>query len=429
MWMIMKIVGMPARSLLVAALLTGFASNLFAQTSTVSVPAVYSTTPMTRNADVTLAASILSSAAVDNGLAAWSSVFRAPRPSGRLARAAKVALFDIPVTTYFTGLNHEWGHQTSAHEFGVRSHLSLGSPWSSRQFRLESRSPMPEGELVTAVIHGGGLEASRRFKDRAEARMRRTPRIAPGHALATIIASMDMPIYVWHDLSPGRFSEVPSGKGDINTLLFDLAARRFGYDVFAAHEGGQGLDELENLRHRVRARATLNLLDAALWSEVAGFTVDHIWKGEESVRVRWLSIGGVGVLPWVRYEWSPYGPEYYAGSHVRTSRMTANAYVRRTETLRGERQTGGGASLSLPSLSTTFGGRDHDLVPTFELDLWSRTSEGSGGHASIGAELGDWPSRRAAITIAVGAKSRGHLIGYALDAGPYATIGLVVRVW
>jgi hypothetical protein len=412
-------VGVLARSLLVTAILTGLGSNLFAQTSAANLPAVYSTTPMTRDADLTLAASILSTAAADDGLAALSSVFRAPRPGGRLARIAKVALFDVPVTVYFTGLNHEWGHQTRADEFGVRSHLSLGTPWSSRQFRLERTSMMPPGVLVTPVIHGGGLEASRRFKDRAEARMRRTDRIAPGHALATIAASMDMPIYTWHDLSPGRFGDVPSGEGDINTLVFDLACRL----------PVTSLGELDQLRHRVRARASLNVLDSALWSEFVGFAVDHIWNGEELARVRWLSAGPVNVLPWMRYEWSPYGPEYYAGSHFKTSRMNGNGYVRRTGALQGDRQMGAGASVSLPPLSRTFAGRDHEIVPTLEFDLWSLTSEGGGVHGSIGAELGDWPSRRAALTVAVGAKSRGHLIGYALEAGPYATFGLTVRVW
>ena len=410
---------MRARSLLVIAVLSAPGSNVFAQTPAANVPAVYSTTPMTRNADLTLTASILSMAAADNGLAALSSVFRAPRPSGRLARVARVALFDVPVTIYFTGLNHEWGHQTSADEFGVRSHLSFATPWSSRQFRLESRSPLPPGELVTPVIHGGGLEASRRFKDRAEARMRRTDRIAPGHALAAIMASMDMPIYAWHDLSPGRFSGMPSGEGDIDTLVFDLAYRL----------PVTSLGELDQLRHRVRARSTLNLLDTALWSEMAGFAVDHVWKGEESARVRWLSVGTAKLLPWMRYEWSPYGPEYYAGSHFRTSGTSGNAYVRRASALRGNRQTGAGASVSLSPLSTTFAGRAHEIVPTLELDLWSHTTEGRGVHASIGAELGEWPSRRAALTVMAGAKSRGHLIGYALDAGPYATLGLTVRVW
>ena len=410
---------MLARSLLVTALLTGLGSNLFAQTSTANLPAVYSTTPMTRDADLTLTASILSVAAADNGLAALSSVFRAPRPGGRLARVARVALFDVPVTVYFTGLNHEWGHQTSADEFGVRSHLSFATPWSSRQFRLQQTSSTPPGVLVTPVIHGGGLEASRRFKDGAEARMRRTERIAPGHALATIAAAMEMPIYAWHDLSPGRFSNVPSGEGDIDTLVFDLAYRL----------PVTSLGELDQLRHRVRARALLNLLDSGLWSEIAGLAVDHVWNGEESARVRWLPAGAVKVLPWIRYDWSPYGPEYYAGSHFRTSRMNGNAYVRRAAALQGDRLMGAGASVSMPSLSRTFAGRDHEIVPTLEFDLWSHTSEGRGVHAAIGAELDDWPSRRAALTVAVGAKSRGHLIGYALDAGPYATFGLTVRVW
>ena len=119
------------------------------QSPSVDVPAVHSTTPMTRNADAMLSASILSTAAADTGLAACrrrSSA--APHPRGRLARAGKLALFDVPVVTYFPGLNHEWGHQTSADEFGVefeavaRRHAvvvaAVPARWRRRRFRSGS---------------------------------------------------------------------------------------------------------------------------------------------------------------------------------------------------------------------------------------------------------------------------------------------------
>jgi hypothetical protein len=409
---------------LVCSVIAAFSGHAAAQSPSVDVPAVYSTTPMTRNADAMLSVSILSTAAADHGLAAVStSLFRGAHPRGRLARAAKLLLFDVPVVTYFSGLNHEWGHQTSADEFGVGSRLSLvGTPWSSRQFRLETTTPVPDVDLVWPVMHAGGLEASRRLKDRSDARMRRRDRIAPGHALTSIIAALDAPIYAWHDLAPGRFTDTPSGEGDVNTLIFDLAERRFGYDLV----------RLEELRHDVRTRSTLNLADAALWSELVGLIVDHVWNGETSVRVRWLEVGALQLLPSIRYEWSPFGPEYYVGSHFKLakgSKTSGMAYVRWSERIGPDRQTGAGASLTLPAFSRTFARRVHQVVPTIELDVWSHTTYGAGLNASIGADVGAWPSERASFTITAGAKSRGQVTGYALDSGVYVTAGVNVRFW
>jgi hypothetical protein len=391
------------------------------QERTFEFPLVYSTTPMTRDADLMLSASILSTAAVDGALAALSpSIFRGSRPSGRFARAFKLVFVDVPVVTYFRSLNHEWGHQTSGDEFDLRTQLSLvGTPWSAERFRLVRTAPMPEGDLVNAALQGGGLEASRRLKDRAEARMRRAARVAPGHALAAIFAAVDAPIYAWRDLPPSRFEGGLTGYGDVSNLVFDLARRRFGYD----------LDKLDDLRRHVRTRTTLNLVDAGLWSEAFGLLVDHVWNGEPSVRVRWLPVAGVRLLPSVRDEWSPYGPEYYVGTQFKTSQTTGAAYLRWTEHIGSDRQTGAGASMSFPSISTTIAGRDHLIVPTVDLDVWAHTTEGFGVHASIGADFDAWPWTRATLTVAAGAKSRGHLIGYALDPGPYVTAGVNVRVW
>lgn len=419
----MTIRGPVVASLVILAAVAGCRSAA-AQTAPVDAPVVFSTTPMTRNADAMLTVSILSTAAADRGLASIStSLFRGAQPRGRLVRAAKLLLFDVPVVSYFTGLNHEWGHQTSSDEFGVRSKLSLvGTPWSSKLFHLEVTSPVPDVDLVWPVMHAGGLEASRRLKDRSEARMRRADRIAPGQAVATILAALDSPTYAWHDLAPGRFTDSPTGKGDVNTLLFDLADRRFGYD----------LARLEDLRRDVRTRATLNLVDAALWSEVIGLIVDHVWNGETSVRVRWLEAGDLRLLPAIRYEWSPFGPEYYVGTQFKlspASKTTGMAYVRWTERIGDDRQTGAGASVSLPPFAATFARRTHEIVPALDVDVWSHTIHGAGVNASIGAEIKSWPSDRAALTVAAGAKSRGHVIGYSLDSGPYVSVGLNVRIW
>ena len=40
-----------------------------------------------------------------------------------------------------------------------------------------------------------------------------------------------------------------------------------------------------------------------------------------------------------------------------------------------------------------------------------------------------WPARRAALTVAVGAKSSGYLLWFPMDRGAYINAGVTVRVW
>lgn len=114
------------RFLVIIAAAVAFALPCQAQSAapaTLQLPLVYSTTPMTRNADLMLSASILATGATDAGFAALSpSLFRGPRFAARVARATKLALFDLPVVNYFVALNHEWGHQARSTEIG-RAHV------------------------------------------------------------------------------------------------------------------------------------------------------------------------------------------------------------------------------------------------------------------------------------------------------------------
>jgi hypothetical protein len=380
----------------VVAIALALSSAVTASAQTADVPITYSTTALTRNADLMLTAAILATAATDAGLEAVSpSLARGSRPGGRAVRAAKLMLFDFPVVMYFTSLNHEWGHQAGAREFGVESKLHFeGWPWSSKPFGLETSTDLPDRPPAAAVAHGGGLEASRRLKDRSEWRMARTSHIAPGQALANIIASLDTPVYAFGDLAADRFRN--DHLGDVVTLVGDLARRRLIFDR-------PGLDRL---RHDVRTRAALNLLDAALWSETYGLVLDHVWNGEDSVRVRWLKVGGAEVLPSVRYELSPFGPEYYLGSYFKAFGTTGRAYGRWTERIGSERMAGGGISLLLPAIAGPFRSSNRGRIPlTIDVDSWSHTTDGLGMHASVGADVVGWPRERAALTMTIGAKS------------------------
>ena len=272
--------------------------------ASVKLPLVYSTTPMTRNADLMLSASILSTSASEAGLAKVSpSLFRSTRKAARAARATKLVLFDVPVVFYFVGLNHEWGHQARATEYGMDSELLFtGTPWSSKPFELYALEQMSDHLLAVPSVHGGGMTASRVLKDRAEAIMLRSDRVAPGSALAAIISSLDTPAYAQANLYPGRFTEEWQ-PGDVSTYVRDWSDR----------QARPGQTSLDDIRSHIRTRSALNFLDAALWSETIGLLSDYVWRGETDVRMRWLKVGGVGLLPSVRYEFSPLGPDTTCG--------------------------------------------------------------------------------------------------------------------
>jgi hypothetical protein len=403
------------RFLVIIAVAVACAKPCQAQSSapaTLQLPLVYSTTPMTRNADLMLSASILATGATDAALAALSpSLFRGSRASARLARATKLAMFDVPVVFFFEGLNHEWGHQTRATEYGVDSKLSLtGTPWSGKAFDLWAAGPLPDHPLAKASIHGGGLEAARVLKDRAESRMLRAERVPPGLALAAIISSLDAPMYSLQNLSPGRFAN-GQADGDVSTLVMDLFRRR-------AEVGPVSLD---GIRHHTRTRSALSLLDAALWSQTAGLLGDHVWKGEPDVRVRWLQLAGARILPSVRYELSPLGPEYYVRTLYRAYGASGTAYGRWTERIGPYRQVGGGFSLSRWSAPR--------ILPIVSVDAWPDDAEGFGMRGEVEADVRSWPSARAALTVAVGAKSSGYLLGFPMDRGAYVSAGVTLTVW
>jgi hypothetical protein len=402
------------RCVVALALVLGCAAPSPAQSADDPVrqfPVVYSTTSMTRNADLMLSAAVLSTWGADAALTELSpSLFAGSRPASRAGRIARLAFFDVPVTVYLIGLNHEWGHQSSAREYDVRSELSFtGTPWNGRPFSLVGVDALPGEPLAEAVVHGGGLEASRRLKDRAEMRMVFADRVAPGHALAAIVASLDAPLYAFYDLSPERFSY--ESLGDVLTLVRDVGNRRRPFEPQA----------IDKIRGQVRRRMMLNAIDAALWSETYGLVVDHIWNGDRAARIRWLRVGNARILPALRYELSPYGPEYYAGTLFRVRGTRGRAYGRWTERIGPDRQVGGGVALS----RWTLGG----VTPRIDIDAWSHTSDGFGMHAGVEADVDRWPGRRAALTVGAGVKSSGHLVGFALDGGAYVTVGVTIRMW
>jgi hypothetical protein len=372
----------------------------------------YSSARIGGNSSLMLAGSALVTAASEGGLAkAAPSLFNGSGGKGRAARAARLALFDVPVVVYLTGLNHEWGHQARAGEYGISSELSFtGTPWWGPPFRLHATTPMPDDPLARTSTHGGGLEASWRLKDLAESRFLRTDRALLGSAIAAVAAGLDTPVYALVNLGPDGFGD-DGRQGDVSTLVLEYA-RRNRYD--------QNRPALHAARRNVRWRAALNFADTAMWSEIAGIMIDHVWNGRRDVRIRWLPLGRVDVLPSFRYVVSPIGPEYYLRSHVRAAGIAGTAYWRWSERIAGDSQRGGGLSLTRPPW--------RHVTPTVTLDVWSHTTRGFGMRAEVAADVNGWPHHRAGLSVAAGVKSAGYLLTYPMDRGAYVTAGLNVRL-
>ena len=366
------------------------------------IPALYSSDTMTRNADLSLAAAVVATAALDRAIAAaWS-----PRPdsaASRTTRLAKFAAFDLPVVLFAVGLNHEGGHIARAREQAFAYTFAVvGSPWSTRPFKLIGVSPAIFADLGSQA---GGFEASRRLKDRSEALLWHAGRVAPGHALAAIIASLDLPVYAWHSLAPSNLAE----PGDPARILSIVVRDR---DAWL---------EFDDYRVRMRRRPSWNLIDSAVLTLAYGLVRDHLWRGDRGVHVRWLRLGGLRLLPGVRYEWTSIGAEYALRSHYRAGSIAGLGYLRWTERFRNARQFGVGGSASWEVRASVRSRAD--------LDLWSHTHDGAGAHGAVTLEVDRWAPGASSLLVSVGAKSRGHISSLPPEAGAYVTAGLLVRVW
>ena len=234
-------------------------------------------------------------------------------------------------------------------------------------------------------------------------------RIAPGHALAAVMGSLDAPLYALENLSPRSFAE--GFPGDVRTLVYDLHERRSAY----------GTASLDDIRQHVRIRSTLNLLDAALWSETVGLLGDHVWRGEADVRVRWLQLAGARVLPSVRYELSPLGPEYYVRTLYRAFGASGTAYGRWTERIGPNRQVGGGFSLSRWSTPRIRAERQRRrLVARRRGVRDARRGRSRCPRLAGRARRPDGRGRGKVLRLPC---------GFAMDGGAYITAGVTVRVW
>ena len=132
-------------------------------------------------------------------------------------------------------------------------------------------------------------------------------------------------------------------------------------------------------------------------------------------------MGGVDLLPSVRYELTANAPEYHLRSQFRTARVAGAGYVRWSERVDDARQVGTGASLS-PRIVRR-------VTPRLDLDAWSHSRDGAGLHGALTMEIVPPNLRGAVVTVTLGAKSTGQVAALPLDNGAYISAGLVFTLW
>ena len=378
-----------------------------AQTAPVVVDVTFSTSTIERNASA-MSAAVASLSRV--GAAALAAVFperaRARDKRGAALRLLKLALLDVPIVHFADGLNHEFGHMARADEIGMplRFHL-LGGPWSARRFDLYS----PRPGLLDLASLGGGFEAELALERRVWDRAYDPNSLGVADAVTLLDGAMGRFYYVQQDLSGLRGrprDDLVYRAGDPTRYLYELLRERGAWtasgDTFAAARS-------------IRSRSWLNFADAGLWAQ--GWNLlKYVSRGDRALATPWLRVRGVGLLPFSQFHLSPVGPQTAVGTRYRAGASGGEFLFRWTDGIRGSRLVGTGFSW--------FSASGTVVHPRLRADLWRGMDRTLGARVEAGATAVRWPSRRAALQLAVGAKSAGYVLGLPQKRGVYVETGL-----
>ncbi len=371
---------------------------------------VFSTTPIDRNASMVSAAVATVSRAGDvTFLSVFPDRLRAPDKRGAALRFLKLALLDVPIVHYADGLNHEFGHIAKANEVGIGLQLRLvGGPWSTPQFDLHTLRP----ELLDLGSIGGGFDAELALERRLWDRAYEENSAGMADAITLLDGAVGRFYYVQRDLSTltGRpWDDLVSNAGDPRRYVYHLVGQRLGY----VNAG----DVLVTARS-IQAHVWLNFADVGLWAQ-AWNVAKYVWHGDAAFQPYWLRLHGVGLAPFSQYHLSPAGPQIEVGTRYRAGEATGQFCVRWTEPIRGSRLVGSGFSWSTASGTV--------VHPRLRVDLWRGPGPGVGARFEAGATAARWPSPRAGLQVAVGAKSEGYVLGLPQKHGGYLQAGLRLK--
>jgi hypothetical protein len=377
------------------------------------LPVTVSNIPMVWHADVISSAAIAALTVTDRGVRkVLPTAGRDRGAGGKAIRCLELVLFDLPVSVYFVGLNHELGHTVRASEQGFRAQiLWMASPWSFQPFVLiaDDYPDFTGSHPFDLAMESGGFEASRLLKDRLDEGVLRSGRVSFGQASILLTTALEAPVYAATTLDAHALTDLAfESQGDMAAYVAELQRQRLW-----------ARDSNHDLRASVRRRAFLSLVDLSLVNNVVAVG-RWVARGSESVSLWTLKIRGLMLVPSLRYSLTPIGPEYALRSGFRKGGTAGSVYVRWSERIGTVQQRGGGGSCFLPAV--------RGVEPGLRFDVWSHTVNGVGGRGELSLSASRWPSPHLRLTAAIGAKSSGFLDGFPLRRSSYAVVGLNVAV-
>jgi hypothetical protein len=365
----------------------------------------YSTSPLARNASCLQAGAAVLIRATDIGVDFLSGDrLREPSKRGAVLRLAKLVMFDLPVADFARGLNHELGHLARGAETGVVLRLRvLGHPWSGRGFDLSS------DRLLSLPAVGAGFEAERVLERGVQERISEESRSGPADAIFLLDGAVMRVRYI-----RAALSVIPAAPGPIAGDAPDAA--RYVYGL--VNEGWVAPAQIHAVAERVRTASYMNFADVGLWEQV-WYLVKYVRTGQRVIHNGWLHVGGLGLMPFARYDLAPYGPETGVGTRYQKGETVGEVSIRWTEQGLRSRLLGVGLWWSAAPR--------HGIRPRLRVDVWRSADQPRGIRVESGILASNWPSWHAALEITVGAKSQGYILGLPNKSGTYAQSGLRLR--
>ena len=372
----------------------------------------YSSAPLWRNAALGDAAWSAFALGVDWGLDGLMRDRLTRRSAtGVAARAARLALLDLPMASYTLAWTHEYGHKTRVTEAGVGARVVVrGTPWTGLTAFTETTGPVVNR---TPAMYSSGIEGTNVLFRRLERRLAQSGKAHYSELTAMFVATVTSFGYIQRDLAAGRVRQGgifrTSDAGDPAGYVVTFDRLRHGEPT---------LDQLRDTADGVRRGSWLSLIDYSLVTVGVGLFRDYLVRGERQTPLRWITLGSVSLVPGLRYEMTPVGPERQVRSWIRIGPRTAVAYVRWTEGTDGETLIGAGGEYRSPIAIAGW-------QPAVAVDWWQNPGDTSGARFEASAE---WPvSTRWSVAVAVGGKSQGYLIGFPLARGAYGSVGTALR--
>lgn len=386
----------------------------------------YSTVPMLRNAALVDAVVGAIERGTDWLSDKWTDdLFVRKSTGGFAARLGRWLAWDFFVEGYGATIAHEYGHVTRSEEAGHPARVFLGS--FNHSFFRASGGPFTPMESLS--VFGGGFEGANVLSKRVEDRIYARGKATPGDLTSLFMTTVGTQLYMQSTLSEDRLSSPdnffnggrPGLRGDPATYALSLTAARLSRRAFALGEASPFFADIQENGRSIRRGSVINLIDYGVMTGGVGLFRDYMWRGQRQVAVRWLTLVLVSLVPGLRYNLTPVGPERQVRTRYKTGAGVGLGYLRWTEPLApgSARLLGAGGEYQ----RDTIGG----FEPRFGFDFWRNPD----GTTSLRGEAATMFSRsstdRMVLSFAVGAKGRGYLSGYPLRSGPYVNVGAGLR--